>query len=213
MTSNELSPYRYFDRVVELWWLVFLVALLGGALGYLFFSLHAPMYEATASYYVRIDLALFPMTSVGDDLLRYNEDMAVNVTKEVLLSGQVLNDVVNQLKTKGIELAPSDLLQSYTIERKLDIWELRVQNHSPAAAQTIVNTWAEIGYQAMVAWQSSGKVENYVVFQPPTQAITPTQPVLYGRNNVMLAGALIGLIVGFIVTNRLSQNPSAAMGA
>ena len=212
MTSNELSPNRYFTRSVDLWWLVFLAALLGGALGYIFFSLRHPIYEATANLYVRIDLANFPMKGVRDDLLQYNEDMAVNVTRQILLSRPVLNDVVSQLKSKSVNATTSDLLQNYTIERKLDVWELRYRSQDPSKAQTIANTWADIGYQAMLTWQSAGKTQSYVIFQSPSQAILPIQPVLYGRNNLILAGALIGLIIGIVLANWLSRKPREDAG-
>jgi capsular polysaccharide biosynthesis protein len=210
MSSKELSPYRYLVHTMDLWWIVFLAAFLGGGLGYMFFLVRHPVYEATATFYVRIDLATFPMKGVRDDLLQYNEDMAVNVTSQILLSRQVLNDVASRLKPTGLIVSASDLLNNYTIERKLDLWELRYRSQVPATAQAIVNTWAEIGYQAMLTWHSTGQAQSFVIFQPPSQAILPAKPVLYGRNNLMLAGALIGLIAGTIITNRISRTSMEA---
>ena len=92
-----------------------------------------------------------------------------------------------------------------TIERKHDIWELRYRSQDPATAQAIVNAWAQTGYQAMLSWQASGKAPDYVIFQPPTQATLPQQPVLYGLNNLVLAGALIGFICGIIISILLSH--------
>jgi hypothetical protein len=61
----------------------------------------------------------------------------------------------------------------------------------------------------MLSWQASGKAPDYVVFQPPTQALLPQQPVLYGRNNLVLAGALIGFIAGIIISILISRLPEA----
>lgn len=182
-----------------------MLTLLGGALGFVFFHIHPPVYEATATYYVTIDLSRFPLHNVRDDLIQYNEDMALSTTEGALLSSAVLNDVIDQLKTTGISLTMKDLLGNYTIERKHDVWELRYRHQDPLVAQTIVNTWAPIGYQTMLSWQASGNAPAYVVFQPPSQAVVPSEPVLYGRNNLMLAGALIGLVISIIISARIGR--------
>jgi capsular polysaccharide biosynthesis protein len=205
MNSNEFSPYDYFSRIVNLWWLVCLSILVGGALGFAFFQLHQPVYEATATYLVTIDLPSFPMQGMQTDLIQYNEDMAVNTTQGVLLSDAVINDLSTQLKTMGIPLTTGDILQNYTIERKHEVWELRYRSHVPSDAQTVVNTWAQIGYKAMLAWQATGLAPAYVIFHPPSSALLPNQPVLYGRNNLVLAGAVLGLIVGMVLSSRSAR--------
>lgn len=211
MTSNEFSPYKYFIHVMSLWWLVPLATILGGALGYIFYHLHPSVYEATATYIVSIDLNRFPFQGVREDLIQYNEDMAVNTTQGALLSSQVQNDVISQVKTLGISLTAYDLLKNSTIERKQDIWELRYRSQDPLDAQAIVNTWAKIGYQAMVSWKESGKSPDYVIFQPPSLALIPQEPVLYDRNKVMLAGAVIGFIVGILSSNLISRTPKKSL--
>jgi uncharacterized protein involved in exopolysaccharide biosynthesis len=207
MTSTEFSPYKYFKHILDLWWLVLLATILGGTLGFVFYHLHPPVYEATATYFVTIDLSRFPIQGVREDLIQYNEDMAINTTEGALLSPEVINNVISQLKSLGQNLTSMDLLSNSTIERKHDIWELRYRSEEPLVAQTIANTWAQIGYQAMLSWQVSGKAPDYVIFQPPTQSLTPQQPALYGRNNLVLAGALIGFIVGIIISSRINRAP------
>ena len=97
MTSNEFSPHEYFSRVMNLWWLVLLATFLGGAFGFIFFHLHPPVYEATATYFVTLDLNRFPIQGVREDLIQYNEDMALNTTEGALLSTEVLNNVIIQV--------------------------------------------------------------------------------------------------------------------
>jgi uncharacterized protein involved in exopolysaccharide biosynthesis len=209
MSSTEFSPYEYFSRVMAYWWVILLATILGGAFGFIFFELHPSVYEATATYFVTLDLNRFSTLGVREDLIQYNEDMALNTTEGALLSTEVLNDVVAQSHGLGQSLTIRDLLNNYTIERKHDLWELRYRSQDPAAAQAIVDAWAQSGYQAMLSWQASGKAPDYVVFQPPTQALLPQQPVLYGRNNLVLAGALIGFIAGIIISILISRLPEA----
>jgi uncharacterized protein involved in exopolysaccharide biosynthesis len=205
MNSNEFSPHEQFSRVMRYWWVVLLATLVGGAFGYLFFHLHAPVYEATSTFFVTLDMNRFPTLGIRQDLIQYNEDMALNTTGGALVSSDVLNEVLVQAQGQGIYLTAADLLDNYTIERKHDVWELRYRSQDPQFAQSIVNIWAQEGYQAMLSWQSSGKAPEYVIFQPPRLALLPQQPVLYGRNNLVLAGALIGFIVGILLSSQLSR--------
>jgi uncharacterized protein involved in exopolysaccharide biosynthesis len=204
MIPSEFSPQEYFSRVISLWWIVLLTTFLGGVLGFVFFHLHPPVYEATATYIITLDLYRFPTLGVREDLIQYNEDMALNTTGGVLTSMDVLNNVTIQARNFGQSLTVNDLLNNSTIERKHDIWELRYRSQDPSVAQSIVNTWAKLGYQAMLSWQASGKTPDYVIFQPPTLAVIPQKPVLYGRNNLMLAGILIGFIAGIIISTILN---------
>jgi hypothetical protein len=205
MNSNEFPPREYFGRVMRFWWVVLLATILGGAFGLIYFHLHAPVYEATSTYFITLDLNRFPVLGTREDLIQYNEDMALNTTEGALLSTEVLNEVVTQAQGQGDSLTASELLNNYTIERKHDIWELRYRNPDPQIAQSIVNIWSQIGYQAMLSWQASGLAPEYVIFQPPKPALLPQQPVLYGRNNLVLAGALIGFVIGIIISAQLNQ--------
>ena len=206
MTSNEFSPGVYLTRVMNIWWLVLLTTFLGGLFGFIFFHLHPPVYEPTATYFVTLDLYRFPIQGVREDLIQYNEDMALNTTEGALVSMEVLNRVILQVKDIGQSLTVKDLLDGSTIERKHDIWELRYRNQDPAIAQSIVNTWAQVGYQAMLSWQAAGLAPDYLIFQPPTLALVPQQPVLYRQNNLMLAGALIGFMIGIIFSSLIHRN-------
>jgi hypothetical protein len=205
MDSFEFSPYAYFSRMIRLWWVLALATLLGGALGYLFHTLRSPLYEATATYVVTIDLDRFPIQDIREDMLQYNEDLALNTTKAVLLSPEVQQVVLTQLEAQGISLTSSDLLKHHTIERKHDLWELRYRNPDPGIAHQVANTWADAGYKAMLAWQQAGKAPSYLIFNPPNPAEAPQEPVLYDRNRVMFAGAVIGFILGIVISGLIRQ--------
>ncbi len=205
MTVNEFSPYDEFARILRLWWLVVLITMVGGGLGYVFYHLHPPQYEATATFFVTLDVNQLLIQDVREDLIQYNEDMALQTTQGALLAPTVLDQVIQQAGSYGILLTGYDLVNNSTIERKHDLWELRYRSTDALNAQTVVNLWAHLGYDEMLRWQSTGKTPAYVIFQPPTDALTPTEPVLYGRNKVMLAGSIAGFIVAVILTNRLAH--------
>ena len=207
MTPDEFSPYEYFNKVIGLWWLVALATFIGGAIGFIFYQLQPPEYEATATYIVTIDLDRFPFQGIREDLIQYNEDMAVNTTQNVLLSREVRDQVITELNAMGISLTHNDLIENSTIERKQDVWELRFRSEDPQLAQKIVDIWSKIGYQAMLSWQESGKAPDYVTFNPPTLSLTAQDSVVYDRNKVILAGALVGFIIGVITSSLISRSP------
>jgi uncharacterized protein involved in exopolysaccharide biosynthesis len=205
MTSDEFSAYDYFNKVLDLWWFVALATFLGGVFGLIFIQFQPSEYEATATYIVTIDLNRFPFQGVREDLIQYNEDMAVNTTQNALLSREVRYQVLVEMKEMGISITPNDLINNSTIERKQDVWELRYRSEDPQQAQQIVDTWAKLGYEAMKSWQESGKAPDYVMFNPPSLADLPQQPVRYEKNKVIFAGALIGFIVGTITASLISR--------
>jgi hypothetical protein len=207
MPPNEYSPYEHFSKLIGFWWLVALATFLGGVCGFIFYQLQPPEYEATATYIVTIDLNRFPFQGVREDLVQYNEDMAVNSTQNALLSRDVQTQLIAELKQKGISMTQNELLKNYTIERKQDVWELRFRSEEPNIAQDIVDTWANFGYEAMLSWQKSGKAPVYVTFNPPTLSVAPVEPVVYDRNKTILAGAMIGFIVGVITASLLDRSP------
>ena len=112
MNSSEFSPSEYFSRVMAYWWVVLLATILGGAFGFIFYHLHPPVYEATATYFVTLDLNRFPTLGVREDLIQYNEDMALNTTEGALLSTDVLNSMVTQAQGLGQSLTVRDLLDN-----------------------------------------------------------------------------------------------------
>ena len=139
--------------------------------------------------------------------------MAINTTGGALLSPEVFTDVIKQGKTLGISLTANDLLQNSTIERKHDIWELRYRSVDPFFAQTVANVWADIGFQAMLSRQAAREAPDYVIFQPPSYALEPTEPVLYDRNRLVIAGVAIGFIGGTLTTSLISRRSRKATQA
>ncbi len=157
MISDEFSPYEYFNKVIDLWWLGCTCHFPWGRVWVYFHRLQPPEYEATATYIVTIDLNRFPFQDVREDFIQYNEDMAVNITQDALLSREVQDMVIGKMKEMGITISPNDLIDNSSIERKQELWELRYRSKDPQQAQEIVDTWAKLGYDAMLSWQESRK--------------------------------------------------------
>ena len=195
---GEFNPYNEFLRLARHWWVIGIFMLAGGGLAFLFHQLQPPVYEAKATLLATIDLERFPLHDTRADLIQYNEDIALGNVEGALRSAAVTQALLASLKDQGLSLDAAALLKSSTIERRNAIWEVRFRSADPRTAQTIVNQWVEIGYQAMLEWQSTERIPAYVILEPPTPAVLPAAPVAYGRSNLLLAGSLAGLILGVL---------------
>lgn len=198
---DELILVERFQRLLARWWLLVIAALAGALIGYLFNMLRPPVYEATARFYVSIDSSKTAHLLDQPLMYQYDEDMALAATEHILRDALVREIVSEAALKEGIQVAPADLLVDGHIERKHAFWELSYRNPDPGVAQKVVNLWAETGYKSMLAWKENGMLVDYIVFNEFTPADLPEEPVLFDRNSLMLAGAVLGLIAGVVLAN------------
>ena len=202
---KEFTPLDEFSRLFHYWWLIALCMLLGGVAAFLFHKVNPPLYEATATIMATIDQENFPFQNVREDLIQYNEDMALSVVEIVLQSPDVKQSLFSAAQSQSISLDSASLAKASTLERKQAIWEIRFRDSDPAIAQNIVDLWTEIGYQAMQIWQSDGRIASFVIIEPPSPALLPDTPIAYGLNKLLLAGSLAGLIIGILISAPLGK--------
>lgn len=208
---NEISPLDEFSRLFRYWWLIAICMLLGGLAAYGFHLTNPPLFEAKATIVATIDLGTFPFKGVRVDLIQYNEDMALGNIEGVLRSASVTQSLFDAAQAEGISLDAATLDRDSTIERKLDIWEVRFRNPDPVIAQSVANLWMDIGYADMLIWQADGRIPPYVILESPTPAYLPDTPIAYQLNNLLLAGCMTGLILGLMVIGLISRRKSGRL--
>ena len=108
-------------------------------------------------------------------------------------------------RQNNIPLTEADLLNQKTIERANELWDLRFRSTNPEIAQKIVNFWAQAGYQDLLARQKAGQVPSYVFFDLIQLADLPTSPTYFQTNVFVLAGCLIGIVLGVVITSLRSK--------
>jgi hypothetical protein len=197
---NEFTPLDEFSRLFRYWWLIAISMVLGGLAAYLFHRLNPPVYEAAATIMATIDTETFPFEGVREDLIQYNEDMALGTIEGVLRSTGVTGALFDTALAQGITLDARILAKSSSIERKQDIWEVRYRSADPATAQSVTNLWMELGYAAMQTWYTEGRIPAYVILETPTFAYLPDEPIAYQLSNLLLAGSMAGFILGLMIT-------------
>jgi hypothetical protein len=199
---NEFVPVLHFQRIVRLWWIVVLAILLGGSSGYTFYRFRTPLYEATAVFYVTID---FDEVEDGP-LSQYDEDLALSVMQQVLYySPEVNEEIVASPAFKAAGLTYDSWVDSVILEREHAFWKIRVRNHSPEAARDLVNLWAKLGYEQLLSLKEQGEVADYIVLEPPVLAELPQKPTHYGMSQLVLAGSLIGFVIGILLSDGFAR--------
>jgi hypothetical protein len=207
MPNSEFVPLDHVGRLMTWWWLIATAMVVGGAIGYAIHSQRTPVYEATATFFVTLDSTKISR-ELPIDRYQYDEDIALAATEGALRANEVLQAVVAASTAQGIAIDTLTLSQKSAIERRHAFWELRFRHPDPHSAQTVVNLWAERGYETMIAWHTAGNVANYVIFNPPILAELPQQPVSQNRNHLMLAGGMIGLVVGIFTVEWVARRKS-----
>jgi uncharacterized protein involved in exopolysaccharide biosynthesis len=198
---SELNPGEQFVRLLRSWWIIVISMVICGAMGYLFHTLRPPVYEATTSFNVWLD---FNFLTTTREFTEYDEDLSLNAIGNSYIAPAVLQQVVDEALKQGWIKAANELELNYRLERKHVSWELRYQSTDPQTAMDVANYWANTGYQYVLEQQDTEVFPPYVRFSEPSLAVLPAQPVRYGRNNLILAGALFGLVVGIFLSTWLT---------
>lgn len=199
---QEFSPKDTVIHMLHLWWLIVICMVLGGLTGLVIHYFRPPIYQAKATLYTTIDFQ--KITDVK--LTEYDEDMSINSVQSVMLSNNVIESVL-------IESAKSDFAIDYTtfmnhmnIYRKFSDFELLYRDSDPNKAQMVVNEWAKTGIQEYKRLRGEGNLPLYVDASIDSLAELPLTPVHQVRNSYVLAGSILGLVLGVILSS--TQAPS-----
>jgi hypothetical protein len=148
MTSPDYSPIDVFEKNLHFWWLLLICGIAGGILGWFFHFAQAPIYEAQAVMTASIDY-----TQTGP-INSTEEDRSMVVIGELFGTTPVREKVIQIAQQKGIELTLNEFYQISSIDRKQNLWFLRIRSSDPNKAAAIANIWLDQSYQAAVEAQS-----------------------------------------------------------
>lgn len=246
--DDHFVPLAALQTAVRFWWFVSLLVIAGGLVGWLAHRVRPPVYEAVAHFSTTLNYV-----STGP-LTQYEEDTAINLVGDIIYSdANVVPRVIERAAAEGIHTNLTELKKATVLERKVNVWDLRVRNTDPHVAERLANIWVEQGQAVLLEgyqhtlradhWdrylrslenclakaaasepasgQCSGSrfaeiqedirsagTELYqeriaslglfsgITIGPIEQAVVSGSPVLYNRNQLVLAGCFIGLILG-----------------
>jgi len=159
MAKKYISPKKIINKAIKKWWLFFLFAVLGGAIGFLISMVQTPRYEAVARISTSIDYTISP--KIED----YQEDRVIQDTGLLMISDDVLEAVRSNLADNGIAITHQEMIDSFTMERIDDLWTLRVTNFNPKLAEEMANVWMDEAYlQLDTAFQHAQTANSITVY-------------------------------------------------
>lgn len=206
--KNNPGTIDIMDTMTNLfrhWWLIALIAIVGGLLGLAVSALKPPKYEAEAIFSATIDFRDINFENLVDEtespltFSQYDIDMALSEVQIVLV--QVRDEAFTYAQTLDPSLDAETFENNTLIERELGLWYLRYRHEDAQTAQSIVNHWAELGINAMRAGQEAETIEPYVLVDLTSEASLPQSPVYQNRNTLVLAGIVIGFALGILVVD------------
>jgi hypothetical protein len=248
--ENHFDALAALQAALRYWWFVFLLVIVGGGIGWLVTLARPPLYEAAGRFSANIDYV------ITGPLTQFEEDTALNGVGDVLYSNDVVQKVVDLAAAEGIHTSLVELKGLAVLERRFNVWDLRVRNTDPRAAEGLTNLWVEQGQAALLEGyqhairadhlnrylvslesclskiassepaagqcsksqfaqiqaeiQETGKALYQerlasrglfagVLIGPVDRSAAPAKVVIYNRNQVILAGCLIGFLLGVIL--------------
>lgn len=193
--DQDFIPLDFLKRALRLWWLVAAAGIFGGLIGLGIHRLRPPLYQSEAVYLAEFDLQQLE----GIPFSEYDEDLALAAIQAAFL--EVRPQVAKDAQQAGIALDLPGLAKQASIERLHAFWMVRFRHTDPLVAQQVVSLWLARGDARLAAYQDSKRIKPYVRFSQVSPADLPSQPLYYGTSALVMAGCLVGLAVGVLLTS------------
>ncbi len=213
-TFDPISTYR---QLLKRWWVIVFTAFLGGLIAFGISFLQPQKYQAEAIFNASIDFTEINFENLqtvdGDPVTftQYDEDLALQVVERILL--ETKNEAFQYAKTldPGLEISSFD--KNYQIRRYHALWYLRYRHYDPEISRAVVNFWAETGWEALQNAQENGQAEEFVILELVSEAALPQAPIYNNRNNMILAGTMMGFLIGVLMIDFVKRYGMKHKGA
>lgn len=203
---DVLDPLQAIRNLLRNWWKIVLIAYLFSLVGLVASYLLPAKYQAEAVFSASIDFTQINFENLvnGDskepyEFSQYDEDLALQAVARYIL--QKANAAYDYAKSLDLTLTRAAFNRDYQIERANALWYLKFRSANPEIAQKVVNTWSNLSFDALKEGQANGEAERFLIVDLVREASLPENPVYRNRGTMVLAGTLIGLIVGILVVD------------
>lgn len=143
---NDLSPLAVLKRILNRWWMLAALILLGGVAGWIFSLFRHPVYEATAVYQVTLDeQQLVDRGLVAADTLPLqfaDQNLYLSPAADLFYDPTVQSSVVAGARSQNIQLQGNDFNPGvFYLDRRGKQWFVTVRSADPAAAARLADLW------------------------------------------------------------------------
>lgn len=141
--ENDLAPERILKNAIRYWWLLVLIMILGGVVGFLINTLRPPVFESKAEISTVIDFSL--LSKLED----WEEDQIFESVGDVIRSTSVMEKVIDGAKNSGIQLSEPEYHANFETDRQDTRWVLRVRSSDPEKAQVLDSLWSKAAIEEL----------------------------------------------------------------
>jgi LPS O-antigen subunit length determinant protein (WzzB/FepE family) len=136
MKDQEFYPRKSLELAFKRWWVIVVLATLGGIAGWAIHFLRPPVYEATAVITVSMDFQ-------KGKLSQREQDYAFTAAGAIANSTEVKSLIIAEAQAYGFPLDINRLSEQMFLERKQSVWEFHIRNWDPETAAELADLWAE----------------------------------------------------------------------
>ena len=214
--SDEFDPLLTYKHLMKRWWVIVITAFLGGLLAFGISFLKPEKYQAEAIFHASIDFTKINFENLKTDngapltFTQYDEDLALQVVQRMLRATR--SQAFDYALTLDPSLDITTFIRNYQIRRYHAEWFLRYRHSDPEIAQKIVNNWADIGWQTLQIAQNTGRAEDFVILDLVSEAPLPQIPIYQNRNNLVIAGTMIGFLIGILLVDFIQRYGTKSKG-
>lgn len=207
--TSTVNIHKSITNLLNNWWKITLFAMIFGLLGLGLSYIQAPKYEAEAIFSATIDYRDINFENLVDErqqpleFTQYEVDLALSAVQRSLLKTQ--DEALVYAQTLDQTLTADQFESDSLIERMHDRWYLRFRHEDPEVARKVVNTWVDLSLEQLAQDQADELVEPYVINDLIAEAELPSKPDYQNRNYLILAGIVIGFVVGVWVVDFNTQ--------
>ena len=216
MNNQEFSPRASLEQALQRWWVIVLLTVLGGIVGWALHFTRPPLYEATAVITANMN---FQRVKDKVKLTLHEEDYAFNAAGAIGTSTAVKDQIIAAAHLSGFPMDMNQLSELMNMERKQSIWELHFRNRVPQTAADLANIWAEKTLQALntalghavLADQIQSQIDSFTTSQstPGSPLLSPeTQTALQNLSDKLAQEQKLSQGVISIMKFTLSQSAS-----
>jgi hypothetical protein len=139
----DIKPGLFERSFLKNWWVIVLGMVVGGLLGLVISSSLRPIYES--NFIIISDVRI----SKSEDITEIMLDAAINHVGDLAYNPVVVERLEDAMTRQGVMLTFEMLIDSSSIERRLNATHLKVRWKDPNIAMQIANTWGLILYDIL----------------------------------------------------------------
>lgn len=139
----NITPAIFQRSFLKNWWVIVLGMVVGGLLGLVISSSLTPIYESDFIIITNVRI------SVDQEITEIMLDAAINHIGDLAYNPVVVERLEDAMTRQGVMLTFDTLVDSSSVERRLNATHLKVRWKDPDISMQIANTWGLILYEML----------------------------------------------------------------